>query len=929
MKKHLKKICLIIIFSFLLIVLPQIDSNASTYNYDFWKNIVPSSEGMAYKDTYYGKDIPYDGLVQPIWEGIQADGTLYSTVNSIWVRKPNVSKPYDFWDVNQWHYLKANDFSNLGLHDLISNKESIRPPEKFDSTTKEVEVIWARKDAKEQLDTFIKGKLKNLNEENQIIIDEYQEKSNGLLDLAQTIDSILETLSSQKAFFSDCAYVLGNNPSNLTAIKTNAQNALTDYINRYQYQVENQVIINDLFDEGMTKINQKTEIDDIINEFIMIKEKMSHVLILIDVKVNQLLITEYGMGSNENKYVEIYNGTGQNVSLKNYTLTLFNNGIKSNLNNLTFTFLDSDVIENNKTFIIAHPNASDEILAKADMINSDLCSFDGNDAIALLQKQSDSWQIIDLFGKLIDPKPLNAGIKEENISYEDLKVYNDKIYLLDAKHQYKEKVYINEVEVEVQGRSRIFVINSEMKWIEESHEFLITEYVRQKLDDFYQFKTPLNAITPDIVKSNDLTTKAPYVPYSADSSRAAIYLTSAEGIMVTEKYIYVADTKNSRIIKMTKEFLVVEVYLTPKDPIFFQYDGSETLATTLKTVFKPQKIAIDSNERVYVVSQGVYEGIMEYGPKGTFNRFMGKNEVVANPLKIFWAKLFSEAQLQKIALDLPPEFTNITINNDFLYTTSKPDPGAPNASKMIKAINTSGKDILKRNGYVTPDGDARYITFSNIPGTTIGPTIFSAITVNSIGNYTAADSKRGRLFTYDSEGNLLYISGEKGQLSNSINDPVAVAYFTLPSTTPEAEDEELVLVLDRASKSIVSYSTTTFGKLINKATELYLKNDILGAEQYWREVIKMNSNYELGYVGIGKSLLRNGEYYEAMQYFKLGHSSKYYSKAFQLYRDQYLKDNFDWIMSSILLIVIVIGGFFYYKKLKINKKEEEEGGVND
>ena len=46
--------------------------------------------------------------------------------------------------------------------------------------------------------------------------------------------------------------------------------------------------------------------------------------------------------------------------------------------------------------------------------------------------------------------------------------------------------------------------------------------------------------------------------------------------------------------------------------------------------------------------------------------------------------------------------------------------------------------------------------------------------------YTVADSKRGRLFTYDADGYLLYISGqfstERNQL-NKIEMPVSIKYL--------------------------------------------------------------------------------------------------------------------------------------------------------
>ncbi len=56
MKKYIKIFTLICCFSVMLVASAFI-SNAASYNYDFWKNALPSAEGLTYKDTYYGKDI--------------------------------------------------------------------------------------------------------------------------------------------------------------------------------------------------------------------------------------------------------------------------------------------------------------------------------------------------------------------------------------------------------------------------------------------------------------------------------------------------------------------------------------------------------------------------------------------------------------------------------------------------------------------------------------------------------------------------------------------------------------------------------------------------------------------------------------------------------------------------------------------------------
>lgn len=44
------------------------------------------------------------------------------------------------------------------------------------------------------------------------------------------------------------------------------------------------------------------------------------------------------------------------------------------------------------------------------------------------------------------------------------------------------------------------------------------------------------------------------------------------------------------------------------------------------------------------------------------------------------------------------------------------------------------------------------------------------------GMYSVLDSKRGRVFTYDSQGNLLYIFGGRGDQKGQFNQPCALIY---------------------------------------------------------------------------------------------------------------------------------------------------------
>ena len=515
--------------------------------------------------------------------------------------------------------------------------------------------------------------------------------------------------------------------------------------------------------------------------------------------------------------------------------------------------------------------------------------------------------------------------EKSNISFNnliDFSVYDGKIFVLDNRKTYDTVLKFADTSTSVAGVSSVIVLNQSFQYLSQINEFRMTPEVQAKLENYYKFSTPVNQITAEQYTAAEVGDRAPYGPSSADPNVPVLRLNGAEGIEVSKEGIYIADTNNSRILKLNSDFVCTEVYLTPEDSTFIQYnfDNIDFENAEDAIVFRPLKVTAVSSGNIYCVSKDVYEGIIEYAKDGTFNRFLGTNVVVANPLKKFWAKLFSESQLSTMKLDLPPMFTNICADEKgFLYATSKPD-----SSNVVKAINKSGKDVLRRNGYVLPDGDVVYLATSQAQKAVIGPSSIVDVAISSIGNFTIVDSKRGRIFTYDIEGNLLYIAGDQpggtgnagtGGLSNSIVNPVAIGY--LYRETEEVQ-EELLLVLDNISSSIIVYETTEFGETVNTATYLYQNGMIEEAEQYWRKASKMNTNYELAYLGIGKSLLRQGNYEEAMEYFKMAHNGTYYSKAFSNYRDNVLKDNFSWIMTvAIIAIVgIFVGKYVSYVKKK-------------
>ena len=77
-----------------------------------------------------------------------------------------------------------------------------------------------------------------------------------------------------------------------------------------------------------------------------------------------------------------------------------------------------------------------------------------------------------------------------------------------------------------------------------------------------------------------------------------------------------------------------------------------------------------------------------------------------------------------------------------------------------------------------------------------------------------------------------------------------------------------LFVLDENESSITVFSPTEYGNLIYQANDQYLKGDYDGSADTWREVLKLNANYNSAFIGIGRALMRQEAYSEAMSQLK-------------------------------------------------------------
>ncbi len=374
------------------------------------------------------------------------------------------------------------------------------------------------------------------------------------------------------------------------------------------------------------------------------------------------------------------------------------------------------------------------------------------------------------------------------------------------------------------------------------------------------------------------------------------------GIHVNNEGIAIADTNHGRVVILDHDFNIIRTHGRPDDVTF----------ETTDIDYRPQKITRDSTGRLYIVAQGIYEGIIELTKEGEFTRYTGVTRVAVSPFDIFWMNFMTEAQREQMMLRLPPSFINVHMDqNNFLYTVSNPADDEV-GDEMIKRINPRGLDVLKSQGFFPPKGDVDFVLESEVVEN--GPSTLADITVNEYGMYSALDSKRGRIFTYDQEGNLLYITGRMGSQRGDFSNPRGIDYH--------GED---LIVVDSGNQSLIVYELTDFGSQVNKATEQYFNSDYDGAARTWEDVLSMNSNYFIAYRGIGRAHLRKGEFEEALEYFELSNDTYNYSLAFQEYRNMRLETYFPFIMGTIGAVIV----YLFYTSIKNSLKLNKDTGRED
>jgi len=322
---------------------------------------------------------------------------------------------------------------------------------------------------------------------------------------------------------------------------------------------------------------------------------------------------------------------------------------------------------------------------------------------------------------------------------------------------------------------------------------------------------------------------------------------------------------------------------------------------------------------MFLLCTNINRGILRLDPNGLFDSFFGAPPVTSTVLEKFWRKISSQEQLDTMTQYVPTEYTGITMDSrSFVYVvtyyielnelydtffTAPTDVEDRSTVAPVKKFSLDGTDILIRSGIFPPVGDISIINRNAKQAKSAGFSQLTDICVNEYDMYTVLDYNRGKVFTYDSDGNMLFVFGNTGVQDGTFGNPTAVDYYK----------DDMICVLDARYNTVHIFRPTDYGTAILDAVKAYSVGDYTYSEQRWQDVLKMNSNMLLAYSGAGKSKLRAGLYREALADFKICKDTFYYSSALEGYLKDAVGNSFTYIFITVVGLYI---GFKTFKTIR-------------
>ncbi len=391
-----------------------------------------------------------------------------------------------------------------------------------------------------------------------------------------------------------------------------------------------------------------------------------------------------------------------------------------------------------------------------------------------------------------------------------------------------------------------------------------------------------------------------------------------QGVFVTDESIWVCDTQNARLVEFDRKTHEYKKHLDePESELFGQ-----------NSTYRPTSMAVDQYGRIYVASATTNEGIIVMNSGGEFVGFIGTQAVTISAWDIIWRNFMTAEQREQLVNTDTTIYSSVAITADgFIYATtidieeSSVSGAIQGKSKdgkymPVKLLNPAGDEIMRRNGFWPPAGEVDIFTVTNAEDVDEDMTGVSRIVDVAVGpakTWSIIDSKRQKIYTYDYNGNLLHVFGDRGTLLGSIKQAQAIAY-----------QDDKILVLDKQAKCVVVYDRTEYGDLLIEAISAENSLDFTYAIECWEKVLQKNLNFDAAYVGIGNALYRSADYEEALSYYESAYDTENWSEAYKMVRKEWMST---WLIPILIVLVALIVAVvkFFGWAAKVNKRVSTDG----
>lgn len=339
-------------------------------------------------------------------------------------------------------------------------------------------------------------------------------------------------------------------------------------------------------------------------------------------------------------------------------------------------------------------------------------------------------------------------------------------------------------------------------------------------------------------------------------------LAGPRGVYVTQEgEIYVADTAAKAVLIFDKDFNLTGKLTRPNAPIFAD------------TNYEPKRVAVDGGGNVYLISEGVYNGVIQLAKTGEFLGYFAVNDADLTFSQRLQQLIFTREQLANLVDINPTVFANVFVDrNGIVYTATS----GTNRNGM-KKHSTNGGNMFKSDVW----------SYANL----------TDVYVDNRGLiYTSSAS--GYIDIYSKNGEEIFAIG-----SYVTTTDIVGLFTSLPSIAVDVDGN--IWAVDGAKGYLQSFKPTEYAQMVYTAMDLYENGLYDEAMEKWNEVLKLNQMSVLAHNGVGKAYLHAEDYEASLEHFEVANNKDYYSQSFWEVRNKWLQKWLGPILGVVIALLVL------------------------